>query len=404
MKYWRGYLVAAILAAMTWAGVQFAKGHEVLIDMAYPYTTRLIISSMADWTGGMGFCLWQVLVVLMVIIALVTVVLMIVLRWNFVQWLGWVLAALTCVYTLHTGLYGLNDYASPLADDIRLEITDYTVSELNEATVYFRDKANELAAAVPRNDKGEPDFGSFEELAQQAGEGFETLAYERGMSVFAGSTVPVKELGFKGTFTMRRISGVTMPLTGEAAVNPDVPSAMLPFAMCKEMAYRMSISREADADFAAFLACTANSSQAFQYSGYLAAYKLCYDALASISTSTAQSCAQQTDSGVGDALRQDIEDYTRFFGKSKVSVPLNTGEQETTAATADPTDPTAESYGEEFVDIITYSQYEHGSQILTSWYIQEFIVPMHQEEEQPFNPLDPSQVDLSGIVNAKPAQ
>lgn len=404
MKYWRGYLVAAILAALTWAGVEFAKGHEVLIDMAYPYTTRLIISSMADWTGGMGFCLWQVLIVLMVIIAMVTVVLMIILRWNFVQWLGWVLAAITCVFTLHTGLYGLNEYASPLADDIRLEITEYTVSELNEATVYFRDKANELATAVPRNDKGEPDFGSFEELAQQAGEGFQVLAYEQGMSVFAGSTVPVKELGFKGSFTMRRIGGVTMPLTGEAAVNPDVPSGMLPFTMCKEMAYRMSISREADAEFAAFLACTTNSSQAFQYSGYLAAYKLCYDALASISTSTAQACAQQTDSGVNELLRQDLEEYTRFFGKAKISAKIRTGEQETTAATVDATDPTGETTVDDFVDIVTYSQYEHASQIMTSWYIQNFIVPTHQEEEQPFNPLDPSQVDLSGIVNAKPAQ
>ena len=402
MKYWRGYLVAAILAAISWAFIQFARTHEVLVDMIYPYVTRLVISSIADWTGGMAFCLWQVLLMGLVIAGIVSIVMMIVLRWNFVQWLGWVMAVISGIFMLHTVIYGLNEYASPLADDVRLEITDYTVSELNEATVYFRDKANALALEIPRDDKGNADIGTFEELAQQAGEGFETLTYDQAISVFAGSTVPVKELGWSGSYTLRRVSGVTVPLTGESAVNPDVPSAMLPFAMCREMAYRMSIYSEADASFAAFLACSANSSQAFQYSAYLAAYRFCYDALASIPTSTAQACAQQTDSGVNDMLRGDLEDYTDFFGKSKVSAKVRGGEQQATQATADPTDPTVTE--EDFVDIISYSEYSDVSEVLTSWYIQNFIVPLHEEEEQPFDPLDPSQVDLSGIVNAKPAQ
>ena len=173
MKYWRGYLVAAILAAITWALYQFAQAHSVLIDMVYPYMTRLVVTSMADWTGGMAFCLWQVLLIGMVVACMVTIILMIILKWNFFQWFGWVLAAISCVVLLHTGLYDLNQYASPLADDMRLEITDYTVSELDEAAVYFRDKANELSKQVNRDGKGNADLGTFEELAEKAGAGFE---------------------------------------------------------------------------------------------------------------------------------------------------------------------------------------------------------------------------------------
>ena len=393
MKYWRGYLVAAILAAISWALVQFAQAHSVLVDMIYPYMTRMVISSMADWTGGMAFCLWQVLLIGLVVAGIVSIVLMIVLRWNFVQWLGWVLAVVSCISMFHTAIYGLNKYASPLADDMRLEITDYTVSELNEATVYFRDKANALATEVARDAKGDPDFGSFEELAAQAGEGFEVLTYEQAISVFAGSTVPVKELGWSGSYTARHETGATVPLTGEAAVNPDVPSAVMPFAMCKEMARRMSIYSDADANFAAFLAGTANSSTAFQYSAYLMAYRFCYDALASIPTSTAQACAAQTDGGVNQLLRNDLEDYTDFFGKSKVSASARTTSQ--TEATA----PSGET-----VELITFSEYSDVSDVLVSWYIQNYIVPLHVEEEAPFNPLDSSQVDLTGIVNAKTGQ
>ena len=36
LKYWRGYLVAALLAALTWALTEFAKAHTTLVDMIYP--------------------------------------------------------------------------------------------------------------------------------------------------------------------------------------------------------------------------------------------------------------------------------------------------------------------------------------------------------------------------------
>ena len=381
MKYWRGYLVAAISGAL----VFFAKAHPVLLDMIYPYVTRLIISSMADWSAALPFCLWQVLLIGLVALVIASIILMIVLRWNLVQWLGWVMAVVSCLSMFHTALYGLNKYTSPLADDARLEIVDFTVSELNEATAYFRDKANTLAQELPRDENGDPEFGTFEELAQQADEGFRVLTYDQAISVFAGSTAPVKKLGWSGIYTMRRESGVTVPLTGEAAVNPDLPSALLPFAMCKEMAHRISIYDDADACYAAYLACIANSSPAFQYSAYLMAYKFCYDAIVSIPTSTAQACAAQTDRGVNELFRSDLEDYTDFYGNTTGTATVRT-EAPTLA------EPTAT--GEEEV-VVTFSSYSGVADMLTSWYVGTFILPLHEEEELPFNPLDSSQVDLT---------
>ena len=389
MKYWRGYLIAGIIAAITGALIWFAKAHSVLIDMVYPYVTRMIITSMANWTGGMNFCLWQVLLIGLIVAGIASVILMILLRWNPIQWFGWVLTAVSFIVLLQTAIFGLNKYASPLADDLRLNVTEYTVSELNEATVYFRDKANELALRIPRDSKGNPDFGSFEELAEKAGDGFNALTYDEAISVFAGSTVPVKKLGFSGLYSMRRISGVTVALTGEAAVNPGVPAAALPFAMSKEMARRMSIYSDADSAFAAFLAGTVNESIAFQYSAYLVAYRSCYNALASVPTSTAQTCASQTDGGVNQLLRQDLASYTKFFGKSSASASIRSDNADVSAG-----DKTG---------LGAFSEYSDVADLLASWYIQKFIVPLHQEEEAPFNPMDPSQVDLSGIVNAKPA-
>ena len=389
MKYWRGYLAAAIFAAITWGFVSFAQAHPVMIDMVYPYLTRIYISSMAGWSAGTGACIWQVLLILGIIAVITTAVLMVVLKWNFAQWLGWVLAVVFGLNMLTTVSYQLNAYASPLADDIRLNIADYTVSELNEATLFFRDRANELAASLERNEDGTIKTGAFEELAATAYEGFDVLTYDKAISVFASNSAPVKKLTMSGLFTAKGESGITVALTGESAVNPKVPAAALPFAMCKELSHRISIYTEADANFAAFLACLNNSSDVYRYSGYLMAYYYCYEAIASIPTSTAQACAANTKKGINEQMKQDLNAVFDFYGEAKSSANVQ--------ASANITASDSE------VTLISFSSYSDVADLFASWYIQEYILPVYEEENpvQEFDPYDETQVDLTGLVNAK---
>ena len=424
MKYWRGYLVAAIVAAITWALDSFAKTHAVLVDMIYPYVSRLVLTTLADWSGAMAFNLWQILLLIGIAVVLITAVLMILFRWNFFQWLGWVLAGVSCVVLLNTGVYGLNKYASPLADDIRLEIADYDVDELNQTAVYFRDKANELSTTVSRDSDGQVDIGSFEELAGLAGDGFHTLTYDEAISVFAGSTAPVKKQGW---FRAKGDTGMMIPLTGEAVVNPNVPNAALPFAMAKEMAHRMSIYSEADAAFAAILAGMYHSDVRFQYAAYLMAYHYCYQSLLAIPTADAAAFARQTDSGVTPLMRSDLETCEKFFGDTlpenhirqvTVAEPNTyTEPTETTAAATEGTGATGETTAattapttvpttvpttapEETEAPAYFSSYTSITDLLASWYVQTYIAPLYEEQEEPFDPFDPTQVDISGIVNA----
>ena len=97
MKYWRGYLTAAILLACTWALREFAKAHSVLVDMIYPYVTRMAQAFLAGWSNGVDFCVWQMLLLTMIAVILATVVLMIILKWNPIRWGGWVCAVLAAV-------------------------------------------------------------------------------------------------------------------------------------------------------------------------------------------------------------------------------------------------------------------------------------------------------------------
>lgn len=390
MKYWRGFLVAGILAAITWALTQFAAAHSVLVDMIYPYATRLVVSFLAEWSAGTQTCLWQIIALLLGLTVLSSIVLMIVLRWNPIQWIGWVLAGASFIWMFHTAIYGLNYYAGPLADDVRLEVAEYSVSQLADATEFYLDKANELADQVTRDETGKVRFGTFEELAEQAGEGYRTMAYEKNCSVFAGSTVPVKKLGWSDLYTSMGISGVTIAMTGEAAVNPNIPVVSMPFTMCHEMAHRMSIATEQDANFAAFLTCDANSSVEFRYSAYFMAFRYCYNALAASPTSAAQAAAAQLKTNINTNLQTDLDDYRAYL-----DTQLDDGASELANNVND-------AYLKSSGDEEGTSSYANVADLLVSWHIQEYVLPQYTpEEEDVFDPFDETQVDLSGIANAR---
>ena len=76
MKYWRGYLVAAIFAAFTWGLREFAASHSVLVDMIYPYVTRMAQSFLVEWSSGVEYCMWQTLLLVLGVLALASLVLM----------------------------------------------------------------------------------------------------------------------------------------------------------------------------------------------------------------------------------------------------------------------------------------------------------------------------------------
>lgn len=366
MKYWRGYLTAAIIGFFTWALTAYAKSHAKLIDMVYPYLSRMVQSALSQWSGGVDLVLWQLLALLAIVALLAGIVMMIIWKWNPIQFIGWVLAVVSLVFFLHTGLYGLNYYSGPMAEDIRLNVTEYNAAELEAATAYYRDHANRLVGQATRGADGAIDYADFDTLAQQAGNGFHHLTYDKGLSIFAGDLSPVKKLGWADFMTSSGTTGMHMPITGEAAVNPKTPDVGLPFAMCHEMAHRMCIAQEQDANFAAFLACEANESVDFQYSGYLMAYLYCYNSLAQVDAAA----AARVRSGADARLLQDIADYSRYFSDNedkKATQAVDTLNDAYINASGN--DRGIESYG----DVV---------QLLVSWHIQEVVLPQQAEEEK----------------------
>ena len=389
MKYLGGYIAAAILGAVSWVLMQFGERFSTLVDMVYPYVIRTMQGFLAEWSGTVDFLVWQVLAVALVVVVLASLVVVLVLKKNLISWAGWVLAAVAGVYMLQTIMFGLNYYAGDLADDMRLEVGQYTLDELTEAVEFYRDRANELAEQVDRDAEGNVSFSDFDVLAVIAGEGFQTLTYDYSFPVFAGSTHPVKELGWADMYTSMGITGFTCGITGEAAVNPQIPPVCLPFTICHEMAHRMCIAPERDANFAAFLASSVHSDVEFRYSAYFMAYRYCYNALASVNTQSSAAAVARVSNGVSDLLRRDLTYYDTFFVSHRDKAATNLANN------------VNDTYLKISGDESGIASYGQVCDLLVNWHIQTVVLPSLTIELDRFDPYDETQVDLSGLANAR---
>ena len=354
--------------------------YSTLVDMVYPYVTRSVQSFLTAWTGPFDFLVWQTAILFLIIVLIATLVLVFIFRAKIVRWFGWAAAAIAAVILLHTGIYGLNNYAGPIEDDLHMTMKDYTQSELETATIFYRDRANELAGQVTRDENGVPVCSDFETLAAQTGDGYRKLAREWSFSIYGGDYTPVKKLGWAGLYSAQGKTGVTVPLTGESAVNPDIPGYALPFAMAHEMAHRLCIARDDDADFSAFLACSEHDSVEYRYSGYFMAYRILIAALDSVDEAAAGTIGE----GVSEVLAQDLDELGRFFDDNH--------DEDLTRLVTTVTDTFDEATADEEVRYSTVCDY------LVNWHIDQYV----EEEiiEEKFDPFDEEQVDLSDLVNA----
>jgi hypothetical protein len=85
--------------------------------------------------------------------------------------------------------------------------------------------------------------------------------------------IQVREIKPEGSLRALGISGIYNPFTGEANVESALPSIRKLFVVAHEMAHASGITSEAEANFAAYLACTNSESAILQYSGYYAIWR-----------------------------------------------------------------------------------------------------------------------------------
>ena len=136
-----------------------------------------------------------------------------------------------------------------------------------------------------------------------------------GNPFFESSDAPVKKLLSGRLFSHMGFTGIFMTFTAESNVNPETFSASLPFTMCHELAHRLTVAAEDEANFCAFLACLENPDPDFQYSCWYSAFLYTNNALYDTDREAATAVWNSLSETVKEDCRRANAHYDQFEGE-----------------------------------------------------------------------------------------
>ena len=344
-------LLSAIFLVLTGLLVLAAKYAPALVFSFYPELSRKVLSILSSVTSAMPLAVWEILAGLALLWLLYTFVRIFTQHRSLLCWLAGIVLGVCVGLFVFVALWGLNHFGPTVGEQLNLSVREYTKEELTAATKYYAEQVNRLSGSVSRDEQGLAHFAAFETLSKKAGSGYDRLAQK--YALFTGSHDPVKKLATWRMFSQFGITGIFVCFTAEACVNPDTYEVWLPVTMCHELAHRQTVAAEDGANFCAYLACMENESPEFQYSGAIAAYVYCHNALYKADRTAAGEIWSELASGVRADIQAANDHYAQYEGKVQ-----------------DAATKVNDTYLKAFSEEAGVQSYGEAADLLIAWYLQ----------------------------------
>lgn len=348
-------ILSAVVLLLTAAMAAVAIYMPDFFFSFYTDFSKNTLSFLSGVTGSFPFAVWQVALVILVLLALYFLVRCLARKKGFFCWLAGVVLLLSVMVFLFVGLWGLNHFAPSVAERVGLEAEGgFTKEQLTVTVRYMAQQAGTWADRVERDENGDLAI-DFSAMAQQATEGYDVLAKDNAF--FAGSDAPVKKLMADKAFSYLGLTGIFVPFTGESSVNPDAYNASIPFTMCHELAHRLTVAPENEANFCAFLACQANENAAFQYSGWYSAFVYTYNALHKVDKNAAYEIWNAMSAQLQQDCRSANDHYDQYEGQVQ-----------------DTAQKVNDAYLKVFKEESGVQSYGEVADLLIAWYLKQLTV------------------------------
>ncbi|TAH11252.1 MAG: DUF3810 domain-containing protein [Sphingobacteriia bacterium] len=176
---------------------------------------------------------------------------------NLVKWI-------CIVYISFNLVWGLNYHRQGIAHQLDIQKDHYTKVEIQSLTNELIERTNFYRKAISTNDL--PVY-SFNKIKQEA-----LLSYYSTNQYYPFLKYPfnsIKASSFNSIADYVGFTGYYNPFSGEAQLRTDIPSILLPFTTCHEIAHQLGYASESEANFVGFLTASKSSNPYFRYSAYL---------------------------------------------------------------------------------------------------------------------------------------
>ncbi len=280
MKYSKTNILLAILLPIQVLLVQFLSQKPIWIEQYYSNGIYKIISkTLRIILGWIPFSFGDIIGLLLILLFIKGLYKLIKTKFTtFIPQLLKLLSFFSVIYFCFYTFWGLNYFREPLAKNLGLQQSEYTTSQLYNATEKIATQLTKVHFQITQNDTLEVIVPySSKKIYQLAPDGFDELAKIYPQLSYKTSSVKSSLVSLLQSYN--GTSGYINPITGEAQVNNQIPKTGYASTTCHEMAHQIGWSAENDANFVGFLACINNNDIYFKYAGYRMAFRYCINEL-----------------------------------------------------------------------------------------------------------------------------
>ncbi|MDP4090016.1 MAG: DUF3810 domain-containing protein [Bacillota bacterium] len=276
-------------------------------------------------TGIFPFSVAEFLFFILVMVLLVMIILMFVRirKGEFFRRLLAVGAYVSALYIIFMLVWGFN-YDRLSFDKIAgLKMEKSSEKELYNLCSNLIDRANTLRKSVKENEQRVMYIpGGYQDVFKRV-----QLGYDSASKLYpelGGKYGRPKPVLLSEQMCYTGITGIYMPYTGEPNVNIKIRDYMLPCTAAHEMAHQRGFAREDEANYIAYVTCTAHPDPDFQYSGVMLAVIHSMNALADVNIDDCRELVKKYSEGVRADLKDDNAFWARYEGQiEKISDNVN---------------------------------------------------------------------------------
>ncbi len=222
-------------------------------------------------TSKFPFSLGDTIYVLIVIYLIVSVIRFILVGINTGFGLDWLkygvlksTKTLLKFYIAFKLLWGLNYDRQGIAEQLYLSPQPYKIEEVTQLTNLLMDSLNEYRRQIKYTHLP---YLYLKDVKQKAFICYRKLSVDQPYLSYHQQSV--KPSLFSGAGDYFGFTGYFNPFSGEAQLRTDIPTILMPFIACHEMAHQLGYGSESEANFVGYLAASQSSDIYFKYSLYL---------------------------------------------------------------------------------------------------------------------------------------
>ncbi len=221
------------------------------------------------------------------------------------------------IYIWFNLFWGLNYHRQGITHQLNIQNDQYSKEEIKLLTNELIEQTNFYRKAISTNELPVYTFDKIKDEAIQSY--FSANVYYPFLKYPFNS---IKESSFNSIADYVGFSGYYNPFTGEAQLRTDIPSILLPFTTCHEIAHQLGYASESEANLVGFLTASKSRNPYFQYSAYLEMlnYALSEEFLLYARDSSfndLEAVIQYNKSHIDTLVKKDRKEIRQFFNQRK---------------------------------------------------------------------------------------